>query len=382
MIYVLEFNPKIASHRLRLNAAITSLQFVDHSLGTHLCSSQIVSRSDIRSLLTAPLRLCNIPLDIIFKLLFSKKVLLASKPFTLDHCIILFFAKFLLGCRIVVDISDNQLLSLPADFQRFLFWVRQSLVFRIADRVTCPSFTLKQSLANCRQNKISIISDVLDKCSIPLSSPYSFFSRPRSKRLVWFGCGFISKGDTMIISESFRTLIDFISSLSRQDCGETDLSKVELLVSTNESDFAQRLLEPYASNFALIKCVKWSQAILKYQLGRAGSVILTYSTDSFSTTKSSNRLQTALASGLPTLVINPPQSCIDLLDEIATQNIISPVVLAHIDGADKGFASLLSLINSRVPFSSDHYLKLTNFFALRDSAIFSQWRDLFANLLR
>lgn len=186
----------------------------------------------------------------------------------------------------------------------------------------------------------------------------------------------------MIISESFRTLIDFISSLSRQDCGETDLSKVELLVSTNESDFAQRLLEPYASNFALIKCVKWSQAILKYQLGRAGSVILTYSTDSFSTTKSSNRLQTALASGLPTLVINPPQSCIDLLDEIATQNIISPVVLAHIDGADKGFASLLSLINSRVPFSSDHYLKLTNFFALRDSAIFSQWRDLFANLLR
>ena len=376
MVYVLAFNENIASHRLRLKAVLP-LASAKANAERNYDTSKPLRLSDLKkAFASSPADICQT----FNKLRSRKNILLASKPFATTNVISLAIAKLICGFYVIVDVSDNHVLGLPDGLARYLFWLKQYLVFSIADKVTCPSSELKQSLSNCRQDKVSIIPDLLDIDSIPLDSPYVGFSTQRSKRFLWFGsCGLVSRDGIFRASESFNILVDFLCLLSKHSVASTRCVQLELVVSTNNSPVAMKSLEPYRTSFASLTCVEWSPAGLKRLLAEAGGVILTYSSDLFSSTKSPNRLQASLASGLPSLVINPPQSCFDLLKELSLADEASPVVFADINDAADGLSILANLSEAELPFPARFHRHVLELFELRDAEIRARWSDLIRN---
>ena len=377
MIYVLAFNENIASHRLRLKAVLplaSAKANAEHDYGTF----KPLRLSDLKkAFASSPADLCRA----LNKLSSRKNILLASKPFAAAKVISLAIAKLICGFYVIVDVSDNHLLELPKGLAKFLFWLKQYLVFSIADKVTCPSSELKQSLSNCREDKLSIIPDLLDIDSIPLDSPYVGFSPQRSKRFLWFGnCGLVSRDGIFRASESFNILVEFLYLLSKHTVSSSRCAQLELVISTNNSPVAMKSLEPYRTSFASLTCAEWSPASLKSLLAEAGGVILTYSSDPFSSTKSPNRLQASLASGLPSLVINPPPSCLDLLKELSFAGEATPVLFADLNKAADGFSFLANLSEAELPFPAWFHRHVLELFERRDAEIRATWSDLIRNL--
>lgn len=224
----------------------------------------------------------------------SKRFLYASKPSTLSALFWICIFGILPNARIILDVTDN-LLRYKYNFAN----IAKKLVFLLslwqADSICVCSEELKKSLPIFTLSKCFVIRDALDKQQLP--NICNNHHDKNSYDFLWFGNALSQRSNKNSWSPSFDAFIRFL------DSNQQFFTAKRIAVCSN---FISKSATSSFINTEGVIFLPWSIPTLKETCINSKTILLTYGNDKLAKLKSTNRLELAITSGLPTVIINPP----------------------------------------------------------------------------
>ena len=295
LLFIFGANSNIASHRIR------SIRLKTLSIP----NTRVIYCSSLSDTLFLTLSKLAI--------LFSSpwfKIFLFPKPRSPLHFLLIKILKALFhDAVVIVDVTDDILTLDRAQFcfHEFIHNVRcwsflRSL--RSADVVVVPTMGLSSLFLSKYNLSSVIISDYLDIDCAPLSCRLNPFRNQGLQNILWFGnSGFksrFSSSKKFQPSGSLETLVRHLRSELISNCTIT--------LCTNHLESVYHYLSTSGIPSPRFNLVQWSPLALSGCLSSADTVFLSYSSsmNGNSGLKSLNRIELALYSGLPCVIVNPP----------------------------------------------------------------------------
>ena len=295
LLFIFGANSNIASHRIRCirlkTLSIPNTRVIYCSL---LSDTFFLTLSKLAILFSSP----------------RFKIFLFPKPRSPLHFLLIMILKALFqDAVVIVDVTDD---ILTLDRAQFFFhgFIHNARCWsflgslRLADIIVVPTMGLSSLFLSKYNLSSVIISDYLDIDCAPLCCRLDSFRNQGLQNILWFGnSGYKSR---------------FGSAKKFQPCGSLEtlvrhlrgdlISNSIITLCTNHLESVNHYLTTSGIPSARFKLVEWSPLTLSGCLSSVDTVFLSYSSsmNGISGLKSLNRIELALYSGLPCVIVNPP----------------------------------------------------------------------------
>jgi len=295
LLFVFGANSNIASHRIRsIRLKTLSIPNTRVIYCSPLSDTFFLSLSKLAILISSP----------------RFKIFLFPKPRPPFHFLLIKILRALFrDALVIVDVTDDivSLVRSQFFFHRFIHKARcwsflRSL--RLADVIVVPTMGLSSLFLSKYNLNSVIISDYLDIDCAPLSCRLDPFKNQGLQNILWFGnSGYKSRFGS---AKKFQPSGSLETLVSHLRVGL--ISAGIFTLCTNHLESVDHYLTTSGIPSSRYNLVQWSPLALSGCLSSADTVFLSYPSSMNGNTglKSLNRIELALYSGLPCVIVNPP----------------------------------------------------------------------------
>ena len=236
----------------------------------------------------------------------SRKVFLLSKEFNIFGILIVLIGSFNNQTRTIFDVCDLFILKKKLSLRERLNKYFVELILIKVDLVIASSIELKKTIQNFYgRNKVIIIEDELEFEFLPSSCS---IKKQDYLCIGWFGnSGYLSHKKVKPFSQRelrINSSLNLISKIIKKNIDLKTKTKFILLTNHLKSKYLSRYL---GDNYIEYVCIeKYNIFNIEKFFSSIDKLLITYGDDSFSRTKSTNRVDTGLWLVKEVHVLNNP----------------------------------------------------------------------------